>query len=285
MQSCNALSLTPDGNDWLMNSRQWRVLHVFDSACNLMNECREILSIVTPRIGNGPFNLVLEDDINFSEHLNLQSSVDVSPTKVILGDLNISMTNALSWSPRPDWEMLHARRDNIAYHLKKLSIANHLTFRPHPIPLYRCGGPAQVETHIAAFSSALASGDIPSALKIIPSLAGLGAGLTPSGDDFLMGAIYATWVIHPGDIACVLAKEIANTAAPLTTSLSAAWLRSAGRGDAGALWHTFFYALVSGEPFRMQETAEQILSVGETSGADALAGFFITFMSRAKIPS
>ena len=71
MISVNAVSLAPDARDWLANSRHPRILHVFDRACNLINERREILSIVTQQIGNGAFNLVVEDDVLFSEHLNL----------------------------------------------------------------------------------------------------------------------------------------------------------------------------------------------------------------------
>jgi len=59
MQSINALSLAPDVRNWLANSRQPCILHVFDHACNLISERREVLSIVTPQIRNGPFNLIV----------------------------------------------------------------------------------------------------------------------------------------------------------------------------------------------------------------------------------
>ena len=111
---------------------------------------------------------------------------------------------------------------------------------------------------------------------------GLGMGLTPAGDDFLMGALYAAWIIHPSALASRLAQEIANVAAPLTTSLSAAWLRSAGRGEAGILWHEFFDALLvarTGSPACLQKAMENICAVGETSGADALAGFLSAFLT------
>jgi len=125
----------------------------------------------------------------------------------------------------------------------------------------------------------LVNADISSARKVTSELAGLGIGLTPAGDDLIMGAIYAVWIIHPLKIASILAQEVADTAAPLTTSLSAAWLRSAGRGEAGILWHEFFDALVSGDASRIQETMKNILAVGETSGADALVGFISVFVS------
>ncbi len=47
MNAINVLSLSRDGNDWLANSLRPRILHVFERACNLINERREVLSIVT----------------------------------------------------------------------------------------------------------------------------------------------------------------------------------------------------------------------------------------------
>ena len=106
-------------------------------------------------------------------------------------------------------------------------------------------------------------------------------GLTPAGDDFILGAVLAVWIIHPPEIARVLAKEVTDVAAPLTTSLSAAWLRSAGKGEAGVLWHNFFDDLISADQTAIQVSIDKILSVGETSGADALAGFIGALMCYA----
>ena len=136
--------------------------------------------------------------------------------------------------------------------------------------------------------SSLCSADLPSSLAAAQKLAGLGIGLTPSGDDFIMGALHTAWILHPPEVAGALAREVANSAAPLTTSLSAAWIHSAGTGEAGELWHDFFDALIfasrigceappiGGNPTytkALQDSFEKILSVGETSGADALSGF------------
>src|SRR5687768_8171841 len=113
MQSVNALSLAPDVKGWLVNSRHPQILHVFDQACNLVNERREVLSIVTQEIGNGPFNLVIEDNVLFSEYLNAETPISIHADQLHLGDLIIRITSAKLWSPRPDWEMLHANRENI----------------------------------------------------------------------------------------------------------------------------------------------------------------------------
>ena len=263
MQSINSLSLAPDVNDWLTNSHHSRILHVFDHACNLINEDREVLSIVTSQIGNGPFNLVIDDNVLFSDYLSLQSPISNSPNHLNLGSLTINTIDATIWSPHPDWEKLHAQKEDILNQLTKLPITNYQF--PH--------SPAS-----NLLVSALANADLPSAINAAQQLAGLGIGLTPAGDDFILGAILAAWIIYPPEIASVVANDVANTAAPLTTSLSAAWLNSAGRGEAGILWHNFFDALIFNDSIIVQKAVEELLAVGHTSGYDALAGFVGTTM-------
>jgi len=279
MQQIKALSLTPDAKEWLENSSQPRVLHVFDQACNLINERMDVLSIVTPQIGNGPFNLVVEDKYLFSEHICLESPVSASPNQLHLGDLTLNIADAQLWNPRPDWERLHGKKKNILDQLAKLRITNFQQHSGFDIPLKEYSGLLNHQGLPVAHSliSSLSITDIPTTLKLTSQLAGLGQGLTPAGDDFLMGAISAVWIIHPFEVAKKLAEEIANMAAPLTTSLSAAWLRSAGKGDAGILWHQLFDALIAGDD--IQHPITNLLSVGETSGADAMAGFIGTLQT------
>ena len=262
MQSINTLSFTPDVNNWLANTRHPRILHIFDRACNLINEHMEILSMVTSQIGNGPFNLVLEEDILLSEYLTIESSISILGDQLTLGDLLVNIADAKLWSPRPDWEVLHAQKAQVIHQINSLEVP------AYPFLLS--------SALLSTFCTSIATADLLGSLTVTRKLAGLGIGLTPAGDDFIMGAIYAAWVIHPFKVAEALAREIANIAAPLTTSLSAAWLRSAGRGDAGVLWHQFFNALISSYPVQVQDAMDRILAIGETSGGDALAGFLRT---------
>src|SRR6185369_12904046 len=100
--------------------------------------------------------------------------------------------------------------------------------------------------------------------------------------DYILGAILAAWIIHPEEDARVLAGEITSTATPLTTSLSAAWLRSAARGEAAVLWHNFFNSLIAENPSAVEEQIARLLSVGHTSGADAFSGFMSTLIQDAE---
>lgn len=287
MQSISAISITPAVNGWLANTYQPRILHVFDYVCNLINEHGEVLSVVAPQIGNGPFNIVVEDDNNFTEQLGLESLVSTSRTQITLGDLTIRMPDAKLWNPQPDWEVLHAKRDDITRQLSALPNIDYLKLSGFDTPLDDHSGLLNHQhlpiTPISnSLISSLVNTNLASSLKAAQQLAGLGIGLTPAGDDFIMGAILAAWILHPPDVASELAKEITDTVAPLTTSLSAALLKSAGRGEAGQVWHDLFDALISADKMVIQESVDQLLSVGHTSGADALTGFLGVFNSYAE---
>jgi hypothetical protein len=289
MRIINARTLAPQVNHWLATSRQPRVLHIFDHACNLTNEHREILSVVTPHIGEGPFNLVV-DEFPFSNDLDIESLVSIVDGFLWVGVLRINSTNAKLWHPRPDWESLHARKNDILRSLTQLHISSDLK-TPTTAHLSQASdlhhgilSMPQSLREASSLSSALATADSASARKIASRLAGTGIGLTPSGDDFLMGAIYASWIIHPAEAVHALARDIARTAASLTTSLSAEWLRSAGRGEVGICWYEFLESLLSGDPLHIRVALENILQIGETSGADAFRGFYNTLMTWGELP-
>jgi hypothetical protein len=106
-------------------------------------------------------------------------------------------------------------------------------------------------------------------------LAGLGNGLTPAGDDFLMGVIFALWASRPPYKVEPLADSIATSARPHTTRLSGAWLEAAARGEASIRWHRLIDALNGGNQRHIMVAVWRILQVGHTSGADALLGFLL----------
>lgn len=256
MKILNVISFTENVKNWLRNSSQPKILHVFDEVCNLINERKEIISIVNAEIGNGPFNLVIEEPVLFTKHLDVNSKISIEDKQITIGDLVISFAYAQMWNPMARWDELRKNKKEIIQRLSLLQV--------------------DIENEsILQFSNpltdAIINADISTIKNISSKLTGLGNGLTPAGDDFLMGAIHATWILHSEKIAKQISGEIANVAVPLTTSLSGAWIKSASNGQAGELWHDFFSALVDDENIYLPMSS--ILAVGETSGSDALMGF------------
>jgi hypothetical protein len=120
---------------------------------------------------------------------------------------------------------------------------------------------------------ALQAGDQRKLTGAAAALAGLGPGLTPAGDDFLAGVMWGLRFSPDGRDVDTLCATIAAAAAPRTTLLSAALLRTAGAGLADAHWHALFDALDQDRGEDAAAALEAVLSQGATSGADAWAGF------------
>jgi hypothetical protein len=110
---------------------------------------------------------------------------------------------------------------------------------------------------------------------IAASVAGRGPGLTPSGDDLLMGVMHAitVWPHLAAPVGGAQAREaLAAGALGRTTRISAAYLEAAAAGLAAQPWHRLVRSL-DRSPTAIRDATAGILAIGHTSGADALTGF------------
>lgn len=238
--------IAPRARRWLENNRPARLLHTFGGVGNLVNDRGEVLSVVSPRIGPGPLNLVVTGEAAAALERREPVCFDELSRQLTVGGSIVGWSAAELWSPRPEWSRL------------RLLPAEW----PAPVPL-----PPDIAAPLRHTVAGLVAGDWAACLAGARGLAGRGAGLTPAGDDVLLGIFYAQWVWQARlEWAARLAAEVA----PLTTTLSANLLRAAADGEAGWQWH----AVVDGRP----GAVVALLAVGHTSGADAWAGFVAAYI-------
>ena len=111
--------------------------------------------------------------------------------------------------------------------------------------------------------------DVPAAAE---ALIGLGPGLTPSGDDFVGGAMIALRALGRPDAAGRLGAWAIGLARHRTGTISFAHLACAAAGQgAGALHAALSAVAAPGEP-GLSACLDAVDGVGHTSGWDALAG-------------
>lgn len=272
----------PHGLKKNLTEGDWRVLHIFEPVCNLANEKGELLSLVHPKIGNGPFNVVVPP-IEFPASIEANTSARIYDGQLHIGALLISLGNAQGWEAKPHWEILrkdsHCLKSAVVTierllalespldSFARLSIGGDLS---HEVPLNV--GEAAMDG-ISVLSDSLVMGDSVGAGKASGKLAGLGGGLTPAGDDFLMGVLHAIWSFYPEPLARKWSRAIVEASTPKTTLLSAAWLKAAGAGEAGEVWHRLLQAIEKSQDDDILHAARAILPTGHSSGADALGGF------------
>lgn len=122
---------------------------------------------------------------------------------------------------------------------------------------------------LRALLAAARVGDRQAALTAAGSLVGLGAGLTPSGDDVLVGFTAALTVAR-----AALARPIARAAADAgarTTLVARTYLEYAARGQYAERVHDLIAAVAAGDATRIVRG----MSWGATSGADLVLGILL----------
>jgi hypothetical protein len=106
----------------------------------------------------------------------------------------------------------------------------------------------------------------------LDALIGLGPGLTPSGDDFVCGALATLHHFGRSDIAGRLAEPALAAVSRKTNVISAAYLRCAAAGQASDALFEVLQSLLAGREASVESALDQLQAIGHTSGLDSLAG-------------
>jgi hypothetical protein len=221
------------------------------------------------------------------------------------GELEVELERAETWEPCPDWDQLRRKRDAIEGRLRWVQTlalgqppaGSFLQLLPNQDPggqgLAGFGKPGglrrqqsteggELTPDLTGLGKPVRSGALrhleagwagdADALRTGAGLvAGLGGGLTPAGDDFLIGVMLWAWLAHPE--AERFCRCLLEASAARTMMLAAAFLRSAAEGECSAAWHCLLGALDGGTKQELAGAVKNVLSCGHTSGADTLAGF------------
>jgi hypothetical protein len=285
-QATTALSVAPAALAWLRSGLRGHILHAFDRAAYLIDERGEILLLAVPPVGMGPFTLLADfQDLRLAEVLSINEPAFVRHDHLSVGDLSITLDTAAPWRAAPDWETLRRRgpswfsalpgiRGVLRSHGRGGVFAGFVAEK-------RVLGERSIDEHLALSArkaaddllEALSSDDEATLTRSAYGLAGLGKGFTPSGDDFLMGTMFALWATMPAATARRRSRWLSDASAKRTTRASAAWLAAAARGEAAEAWHGLFATLAGNRINETQPAAKRILQTGHTSGEDALIGF------------
>lgn len=253
-----------------------------------------LLSSELPRMPNG----VRISSLAMTELVNgLQPGTPVWIGKRRLfipsGDFELLLPETPPWEPRPELAGYHWRPVSVAQHVH--SLAHRLSQQAGGGGLAPLAGPLLLGR--TAMMTPLLSTALPLLQLLLRAsrqqetaaleeaargLAGLGPGLTPSGDDVLAGFASVMALLGP----CVsdgasslndIAEIISSTARPRTTTLSAVLLAHAARGEVAEPLGKLLLALARPHEASSQVlfAAERVLALGGTSGGDALLGMLV----------
>lgn len=231
-----------------------------------------IAALVAPDLLNGPLNLVLAQ---LPENA-LARLTPADPVRISAGDLHVAdvlrvdLQNVSVWNAR----LCSLPRVEPAFLRSQLGVVKTvLSGAPVESLAHSSSRPARASEGMDALYSALRHYD-EAALEVgVDRLVGLGAGLTPSGDDVLAGMLIALHLIRPSD-AEHIGRLVVRIVRGRTTKISQAYLEAAAGGNAGEAWHDLARQLERGSG-GVRTASQRVMAFGETSGADMLTGFVL----------
>ena len=272
-------SLSRHVHELLQAPHSGMVLATFARSCYLDLD-GHVVALVLPELLDGPLNLIVEPERDFRfDHLPVRETVESSSVGILVGSgAEISVQQASIWEPRlVRWNSNHLSPVRTNMHwveeilLGEAREGSFSTYLTDP-----AGLSMRARQGVSLLEEALRRRSKVSAGEAARHLAGLGSGLTPSGDDVLVGTLLCLSVL-PHENLGVLRNAIIAEVRGRTTRISEAYLEAAARGEAGEAWHGLIRVLPGHDRAAIVSAARRVMAFGETSGSDMLAGFTLAF--------
>jgi hypothetical protein len=271
------------------------VVHsVFQSAANLrLTTSGKLLTLVTASDADLPQGLRLETPAGFSfsgfqmgERVTcrngllrldtLSLTVDLTKArrwKCDLPTLKTDLTNpAVESAWKAVWQALNQRQQNVGADI----IADDLLGQGKTL---RAGIPQKAAEAVQALTQSTQQLDL-TATPPIHELIGLGSGLTPAGDDLLVGYLAGLWCVTDGkserqEFVSSLGKRVVRLSRQ-TNDISRTYLYHAAHGQVSSRLADLSEAISGGEIGKpLLAIAENAMRVGHTSGMDAVTGLLL----------
>ena len=285
-----ARSADPDVLQFLQRSPQRLCVHsAFERVINIDAGNGRLVTLANRDSDDAPDTVVVDLDAWAAHDFMTGTEVNLSGGRILLGgEWVVALDHAVPWDGR-----LPAYVEDDATLRANLPVAqDHLARHGKGIAPGRCSGAVPTGFDLAmaeAFQrgvrglcQALARNDEPRALDEIERLVGLGIGLTPSGDDFLVGLLAALNV--PGSPRHAwrrIGARVTDCAFRQTHLISAAALRHAANGKVRASLVDLCHALMHDGPSRMLQALARVMRIGSSSGTEIALGVLAGFRLHA----
>lgn len=291
-----------------INNPAVRVIGIFDKAVNLMVENFGLMSIIDSSLGRIPFGISLnsEDMRKIHQIVNLNKNFRLSNDFLLYSGSNLVVFNFRNTRRTVSHkkinlsvtqpEQIQGNLDHLRGYLEGLSSENgFLGFCPYLerllansdyCPYFFDPFLSHAWAKIYELCSAYINDKKENALDAASALIGLGQGLTPSGDDFLMGFLSALIrVCYPGqnpEMLKYLQNYLPEQIKDRTSAVSEAYLLAMLDGKLSERLENFLQTFCTAEKHDVERTAEILRNTGCTSGVEILIGCLTGFMVQSK---
>ena len=260
------------------------VVHsVFERVVNVEGDDGALFTIASRDLDDAPDSLVVDTAGFGATGIAQGDRVDITASAIAIAmRIGIRLDRAKSWHaalpayPADDSTL----RGNLAIVRRQIgrpSLGGQESTGGAPSTL-ACATAATLERQADLLCAALCRGDLAAASAHGRAMIGMGPGLTPSGDDFLVG-LFA--VQHLPGSPC---REASRVCVPVlagverrTHAISVAALKAAAQGRVRASIQSLLRELMTGCPAGLAAALSAVLAIGSTSGSDIAAGIVAGF--------
>ncbi len=280
--------------DLIVEPVEGRVFAAFRDVVNV-KALGFLIGIASARIQPNPITIVTDLEVDFKHLTNFGDKVLISN-----GDIVIARKIIVSYDESNIWvsEPLHGHVDALrlipsVHALKTLikengrmegagPVIDYIMKEDYPSPE---SVPKPIRTYYQPLRKLMRC-QAPSILDGIVGLIGLGPGLTPSGDDLLMGFLAARTLLNGASDTTDIYLDVFRSEFPLlcgrTTLLSEELLYWASRGQFSKLMTDIMNSIADGDISGVRASALNMMTqFGATSGTDTLIGIVAGLSSMA----
>ena len=231
-----------------------------------------LLSLVTPQVGGGPTNIVLSD-IGWVDSPSLRVTADC----VVIGSQTIALPPACRYQSEltfAEADMLRSVQHFGAFERILIESSPPLSFAFVLEEARKSCFTTPFDRHLA--ERVIEAWNLLKRLNVaagVHHILGTGYGLTPSGDDFVAGWAAGLRLLadlyqrDTADELALIARQIV-TGNPISRNL----LWCALRGRYVERVRNLLQAIIGGSRREVEQRAQEVLRIGETSGADFSTG-------------
>ncbi len=256
-----------------------RVHSVFDRVVNVEPAARGLFTIAARALDNAPDTVIVDIGSFSAAGIARGDPVAIVGTELHIGDgFAVQLATAAPWHAHlPRYAGAGSRLPTqlrcARAHLIRHDLRSGLAGKGAGEGCFALEIDAALRLRSSLLLEALAQQRATDACRHAISMLGLGPGLTPSGDDFLVGLLA---VLNLADSPC---EGWLDRGAPVllharhaTNAISLAALTAAADGRVRESIAALIEALLHGTPTRLAEPLHAVLAIGATSGADIVAG-------------
>jgi hypothetical protein len=263
---------------------------VFPRACNFETDSGELVTLLAPDSGNLPHGIrcaSLNDPLDARLRRGQAATLDATALRIPAADLVADFSRAAVWkgtvaAAPPGVETERAvcdLYDTLRSHAPDQGLAPVLFSSGNAHSAFQRALAARIAQTLPKLAGSTETGDAGAVVSALSALVGLGAGLTPAGDDFIAGYLAALWSrsYHQRQLAELL-RALSLPVGQLTlraNAISRQILLDALEGHFAQCLTEVVRGL--GGVGEITGAASRLLGVGHSSGADALCGLLFGF--------